>query len=91
MSVFSSPRLRSCEAAAELLAKFRNGHDNEKIEVQRIEDTLRSSPIEPLGPSEAELELERLRVSVAPCLSLRVYSLSTPTLYLYSFPSPTHS
>ncbi|XP_042210424.1 microtubule-actin cross-linking factor 1-like isoform X40 [Homarus americanus] len=54
-------RLRSCEAACELLTKYRNGHDIEKVELNDLENGLRSQKIEDLGPSEAELELERLR------------------------------
>lgn len=57
-------RLRSCEAACELLTKYRNGHDIEKVELNDLENSLRSQKIEDLGPSEAELELERLRVSL---------------------------
>lgn len=46
------------------MSKYRNGHDIEKKELNDLENGLRSQKIEDLGPSEAELELERLRVSV---------------------------
>ncbi|CAL4125335.1 unnamed protein product, partial [Meganyctiphanes norvegica] len=54
-------RLRSCEAACDLLAKYRNGHDQDKLDLDNVDNDLRNRPIEDLGPSEAELELERLR------------------------------
>ncbi|XP_047739188.1 dystonin [Hyalella azteca] len=54
-------RIRSCEAASSLLEKYRQNAEEEKIEMQRFENELRSQKIEDLGPSEAELEAERLR------------------------------
>lgn len=65
-ALLHSPRLRSCEAACELLTKYRNGHDVEKVDLSDFETGLRNQKIEDLGPSEAELELERLRVSPSP-------------------------
>lgn len=56
------PRLRSCETALNLLEKYRNEAQEEKIEMEKFENDLRNQKIEDLGPTEAELEAERLRV-----------------------------
>lgn len=55
-------RVRSCEAASELLAKYRRGHEVEQMVTNTFKEELRVEKIEDLGPSEAELEAERLRV-----------------------------
>lgn len=54
--------MRSCEAASELLSKYRNGHEVEQMVTNSFQKELRAEKIEDLGPSEAELEAERLRV-----------------------------
>ena len=59
---FASLRLRSCEAAANLLEKYRREAEEERLAMERYENELRNQKIEDLGPSEAELEAERLRV-----------------------------
>lgn len=51
-------RLRSCEAASELLAKYKSEEENMAAYMEEV----RSRPIEDLGPSEGEREAERLRV-----------------------------
>ena len=75
-------RLRSCEAASNLLEKYRNEAQEEKIEMQRYENDLRTQKIEDLGPSEAELEAERLKVTTG---DLKKSHLKSAFLILFLF------
>lgn len=92
--IFVTTRLRSCEAASELLMSYRNGHEVEKKELNDLENGLRFQKIEDLGPSEAELELERLRVripSIYPhtytyiCMLSLAILLPLPISWLYRY------
>lgn len=86
--IFVTTRLRSCEAASELLMSYRNGHEVEKKELNDLENGLRFQKIEDLGPSEAELELERLRVRIPSIYPIHIHIyVCCLLLSYYLFPS----